>query len=101
MDEDGLRLQAANFCGSTLRHGLKLRRRPYVAAVRAYIRGAVLRFHRGMRQEGSFVHRLDLFSRARKRRRGVALPARLHAGLRGPLREELADTLAVDVCIRS
>jgi len=50
---NGLRGRAGNLCG-----------RPELASAIADMSGAIRRFHRGVRQEGDFVNRFELFCRA-------------------------------------
>src|SRR5713101_9968878 len=50
---NGLRCRAGNLCG-----------RPELAFAIADMSGAIRRFHSGVRQEGDFVNRFELFCRA-------------------------------------
>src|ERR1700674_5770368 len=61
---DGLRGGAGNLCG-----------RPELAFAIANMGGAIRRFHRGVRQEGNFVNRLELFCRDRVGLLEVAIAA--------------------------
>ena len=62
MDEDRLGPQARNFRGIVLRSGLRLRRRPHVAALRLDVRRAVHGLHGGVREERRLVDGVEFLA---------------------------------------
>ena len=95
-----LRWDAADLGAEALRTRLELRRRPDVDAVGAHVCGAVHRLHGRVREQRQLVRGLDLARRTRERAVGIAVVARLGAGLGGRLAQELRDAGARDLGVR-
>ncbi len=91
VDEDGFRVEARDFGGRGLGTGLGLRGRPDVAAIRADMRRAIHRLHRGMRQEWNLVVHFNLCRRAGKSGVDIALFSGHRARLCGCIGEQFAD----------
>ncbi len=75
MHDDIARRDARSLCGNCERRFAILRRGPDLDLVAAHVRGGVLRFHGGMRQERHFVFGLDAVVDLRERRGKVTIAA--------------------------
>src|ERR1700674_5695020 len=98
MDEDGIRVEARDSGGCRLGTSLGLRGRPYVAAIRADMRGAVHRLHRGVRQEWNFVIDINFRRRCSKSRVDIAYFSRNWARAFGGISKQFADAGTRELC---